>query len=701
MKTTGNLSLKKPEGTDVVDIADLNGNMDMLDAEVVKKATTAADGRMSKEDKAKLDGIATGANNYVHPVTHSPSIIAQDAANRFVSDTEKAAWNSKETTAGAQAKADAVMNTLLTDYIRQPGYGTTGGSANAYTLTLSPALTAYAAGVCVAVKIHAANTASSTININGLGAKTIKDSKGNALTAGRLRLNGVYTLRYDGTDFILQGEGGDAVKPQNILKNGSFENDGNCWSLNWNMDSVTFMTSDKKFGTKCMDFRCIGTQSESGISQTVYYTQGHKYYACWWLRSARSFTQDVYFPLVAPYTGSVTNIAYTGNDTWKFMSAMVPVVTDIASGVYEFRLDINQASVEIWARYDGLMIIDLTDVFGAGKEPNISTMDSMVQDFGGWWDSDLNALTSDATLNPAMLVQGYSGYDDGIKKSGTMPINASAQQLAWTNPEPDQGVSFVPTAGYWDGTQWAYILDNNLIPENVKKGSSIFGVSGTFTSDANAVTGDIRSGKTAYINGVKVTGNKNSYPAGSRPSAVTWWSGGGQSLYFYVPEGIYDTDVAIYQTDLDLIPANIKQGVDIFGVSGTYNSLQLSPANNWYKFYNGRKLVSGGTEVYVDVAKFVVGYPGTIRLTWGLEGGNPYGAYARVLKNGSDPFGPHSAISVQYRTVDIAVNAGDTIQLQCAQAMGGYLAAIHEPKVGIAQPLTITTIDPIPTFNPI
>ncbi len=104
---------------------------------------------------------------------------------------------------------DASGNSHMADYIRQPGYGTTGGSANAYTLTLSPALTAYAAGVCVAVKIHAANTGSSTININGLGAKTIKDSKGNALISGKLRLNGVYTLRYDGMDFIQQGEGGE------------------------------------------------------------------------------------------------------------------------------------------------------------------------------------------------------------------------------------------------------------------------------------------------------------------------------------------------------------------------------------------------------------------------------------------------------------------------------------------------------------
>lgn len=94
MKTTGNLGLKKPDGTDIVDITDLNGNMDILDtavkaaqdhaADTVKHitaaersawnakastavATTTAAGLMAAADKSKLDGVAQGANNYVHP----------------------------------------------------------------------------------------------------------------------------------------------------------------------------------------------------------------------------------------------------------------------------------------------------------------------------------------------------------------------------------------------------------------------------------------------------------------------------------------------------------------------------------------------------------------------------------------------------------------------------------------------------------
>ena len=61
----------------------------------ITAATQVAAGSMSGADKLKLDGVATGANNYVHPVNHPPEIITQDASNRFVTDTEKATWDAK------------------------------------------------------------------------------------------------------------------------------------------------------------------------------------------------------------------------------------------------------------------------------------------------------------------------------------------------------------------------------------------------------------------------------------------------------------------------------------------------------------------------------------------------------------------------------------------------------------------------------
>ena len=73
-----------------------------------------------------------------------------------------------------------------------------------YTATLAPAITAYATGMKLRIKIANANaTTTPTLNVNSVGAKTIKYQGGSALAVGALAANGFYDLVYDGTDLIL------------------------------------------------------------------------------------------------------------------------------------------------------------------------------------------------------------------------------------------------------------------------------------------------------------------------------------------------------------------------------------------------------------------------------------------------------------------------------------------------------------------
>lgn len=81
-------------------------------------------------------------------------------------------------------------------------YAADSGAANAYVVTLAPVPAAYTTGMMIAVKISAANTAASTINVNSLGAKNIY-FKGAALSGGELVTGDIVWLAYDGTQFQL------------------------------------------------------------------------------------------------------------------------------------------------------------------------------------------------------------------------------------------------------------------------------------------------------------------------------------------------------------------------------------------------------------------------------------------------------------------------------------------------------------------
>jgi hypothetical protein len=103
----------------------------------------------------------------------------------------------------SQAFADARYGQITT--IQSGGYlyAAASGAANTYTASLSPAITAYATGMVVNIKINVANTGASTINLNGLGVKNIKLLGGVDPVAGELAANMLAELYYDGTQFIL------------------------------------------------------------------------------------------------------------------------------------------------------------------------------------------------------------------------------------------------------------------------------------------------------------------------------------------------------------------------------------------------------------------------------------------------------------------------------------------------------------------
>src|SRR5262249_58026749 len=85
-------------------------------------------------------------------------------------------------------------------WARRTPTATAGGTANALTLTYTAAPAAYVQGQRFSFLAASANGGAATLNVNGLGTKTIQLA-GAALVGGEIVSGQVVELIYDGTQF--------------------------------------------------------------------------------------------------------------------------------------------------------------------------------------------------------------------------------------------------------------------------------------------------------------------------------------------------------------------------------------------------------------------------------------------------------------------------------------------------------------------
>lgn len=179
--------------------------------------------------------------------------------------------------------------------------------------------------------------------------------------------------------------------------------------------------------------------------------------------------------------------------------------------------------------------------------------------------------TSDATASAEYILVGYTGYANDQLIVGTMPDNGAV------DVHLNCGESYKIPAGYHNGK--GKVTVNSLASQ----------------TDATATAAQILSPTTCWVKGVKITGTMPNNGAisyslpinGTYKIPAGYHNGEGkvtqnlqtQSGWTIVPTTTnqigcpanrYCTGDIYVKGDPNLIAENIKKGVDIFGVTGTY-----------------------------------------------------------------------------------------------------------------------------------
>lgn len=193
-------------------------------------------------------------------------------------------------------------------------------------------------------------------------------------------------------------------------------------------------------------------------------------------------------------------------------------------------------------------------------------------------------------------------------------------------PKPEQSKTVTPTAAGFTVTPDAGKVlssvvvtgDSDLASGNIAKGKNIFGYEGSYTADANAVAKDIFSGKTAYVNGVKITGTFPVYTAGSNiicaSDAVKVSTGGTVSTEYVKQKEIQVKANGTYRISFEMCSVNTGTWgwLTLYGriyKNGSAYGSEFSMNTNTYQSFSQDLTFSANDYVQLYIKRHI--YPAT------------------------------------------------------------------------------------------
>ncbi len=196
--------------------------------------------------------------------------------------------------------------------------------------------------------------------------------------------------------------------------------------------------------------------------------------------------------------------------------------------------------------------------------------------------SNFQDISNVTATTPDVLAGKIFVNGSGVETTGTMKNNGAVSKtldMSLGSNGQYSNASYTIPAGYHNGSGKVNIsfeqqqsitpddTSHTIRPTNGKVLSTVYvaPIPSDYVASktqGTATTADILHGKTAYVNGKPVTGN---IPVRSALGDIVV-----NELTFAAPAGYYADDIYEVAVDNNLVASNIKDGVTIFGVEGTF-----------------------------------------------------------------------------------------------------------------------------------